>query len=142
MLALEKVQYQSLRIALGLMGSTPNNCLGVLSGIPPLAERFAYLNFRYCVAAFYRLGHPLKERLRALGALNMIRCIGEYSDVLSLDIVPSEFFTQHELPALLGTPLVDGHIEKWFLYLKVFFSHLKVLFSHLNVSFSSLNKHI
>jgi hypothetical protein len=127
MLALEKVQYQLLRIALGLMGSTPNYFLGVLSGIPPLAERFAYLNFRYCVAAFYRLGHHLKERLRALGALNMSRCIGELSDVLSSDIVP--FFTRHKLP-LLGTPLVDGHMEIWFSYLKVSFSHLKVLFSH------------
>jgi hypothetical protein len=39
-------QYRALRIALGQMGSTPNNCLGVLSGIPPLAERFAYLDFR------------------------------------------------------------------------------------------------
>jgi hypothetical protein len=43
--------------------STPNNCLGVLSGIPSLAERFEYLNFRYLVAAFCRLGHPLRERL-------------------------------------------------------------------------------
>jgi hypothetical protein len=51
MLALEWVQYRSLRIALGLMGSTPNNCLGVLGGISPLAERLAYLNFRYLVAA-------------------------------------------------------------------------------------------
>jgi hypothetical protein len=31
------------------MGSTPNNFLGVFSGIPPLAERFAYLNFRYYI---------------------------------------------------------------------------------------------
>jgi hypothetical protein len=73
MLGLERVQYLALRIALGLMRSTPNNCLGVLSGIPPLAERFAYLNFRYLVAAFYRLGHPLRERLGMLGALNMGR---------------------------------------------------------------------
>jgi hypothetical protein len=29
---LEMVQYRSLRIALGLMGSIPNNCLGVLDG--------------------------------------------------------------------------------------------------------------
>jgi hypothetical protein len=43
--------------------------------------------------------------------LNMGRCIKGYSDVLSLDIVPSESFTQHELPALLGTPLVDGYME-------------------------------
>jgi hypothetical protein len=53
MLGLERVQYRALRIALGLMGSTSNNCLGDLSGIPPLAERFAYLSFRYLVAALY-----------------------------------------------------------------------------------------
>jgi hypothetical protein len=53
-----------------------------------------------------RLGHPLRERLEVLGALNMGHCIGGYSNVLSLDIVPSESFTRHELPALLRTPLV------------------------------------
>jgi hypothetical protein len=111
MLCLERVQYRASRIALGLMGSTPNNCLGVLSGIPPLAERFAFLNFRYLVAAFYLLGHPLRARLGVLGALNMGRCIRGYFDVVSLDIVPSESFTRHELPALLGTPLVDVHME-------------------------------
>jgi hypothetical protein len=42
----------------------------------------------------------------------MGRCIKGYSDVLSLDIVSLESFTQHELPALLGTLLVDGHKEK------------------------------
>jgi hypothetical protein len=47
-----------------------------------------------------------------LGALNMGRCIKKYSDVLSLNIVLSESFTWHELPALLGTPLVDEHKEK------------------------------
>jgi hypothetical protein len=51
----------------GLMASTPNNCLDDLGGIPPLAERFAYLNFRYLVAAFYRLGHHLRKRLGVLG---------------------------------------------------------------------------
>jgi hypothetical protein len=112
MLGLERVQYRALSIALGLMGSTPKNCLGVLSGIPPLAERFAYLNFRYLVAAFYRLGHLLRRRVGMLGALNMGRCIRGYSDVLSLDIVPSKSFTRHELPALLGVPLVDEHMEK------------------------------
>jgi hypothetical protein len=75
-------------------------------------DTFAYLNFKYLVAAFYRLGHPLRERLGVLGALNMGHCIGGYSDVLSLDIVPSESFTRHELPALSGTPLVEGHVEK------------------------------
>jgi ribonuclease HI len=47
-----------------------------------------------------------------LGALNMSRRIRGYSDVLSLDIVPSESFTRHELPALVGTLLVEGHMEK------------------------------
>jgi hypothetical protein len=56
MLGLERIQYRALRIGLGLrlMGSTPNNCLGVFGGIPPLAERFAYLYFRYLVAGCER----------------------------------------------------------------------------------------
>jgi hypothetical protein len=108
MLGLEGVQYRALRIALGLMmGSTSNNCLCVLSGMPTLAERFAYLNYRYFVAAFYRLGHRLSKRFGVLRALNMGRCIRKASDVLSLDIVPSESFTRRELSVLLETPLVD-----------------------------------
>jgi hypothetical protein len=95
MLGLERVQYRALRSALALMGSTPNNCMGILSGIPPLPERFVYLNFRYLVTVFYR--HPLRERLVKLGALNMGCCIRRYSDGLSLDIVPFEYFTRHEL---------------------------------------------
>jgi hypothetical protein len=107
MLALEKVQYRVLRIALGLTGFTSNNCLGVLSAIPPLAEIFACLNFRYLVAAFY---HPLRERLRVLGTLNMGRCIKGFSDVVSLELVPTESFTPYELTALLRTLLVDEHM--------------------------------
>jgi hypothetical protein len=118
------------RSALGLMGSTPNIYLAVLSGILPLAERFAYLNFIYLVAAFYRLGHLLRERLGMLGTLNMGRCIKGYFDVLSLDMIPSESFTRHELPALLGTPLVDRHMG-------VFTAELSALFYHVHTcSFS------
>jgi hypothetical protein len=104
MLGWERVQYRALRIALDLMRSTSNNCLGVLGGISSLVDRFAYLNFRYFFVAFYRLGHPLKERLGLLRALNMGCFIKGYSCVLSLNIVPSESFTWHELPALLRTP--------------------------------------
>jgi hypothetical protein len=75
MLRLERVQYRGIRLALGLMCSTPNNNLGVLSGIPPLPERLVYLNSRYLVAVFYRLGHPLREKLRDLATMNMSRCI-------------------------------------------------------------------
>jgi hypothetical protein len=90
-LGLERVHYRTLRIAFGLMGSTPNNCLGVISGIPPLAERFPFLNFRYLVAAFYRLGHRWGRRLECWERWTGF-CIKRYSDVLSLDIVPSEPF--------------------------------------------------
>jgi hypothetical protein len=93
------------------MYSTPNNSLGVLSCIEPLAERFVYLNFRYLVAVFYRLDHPLKRRLETLGELNLGRCIAGYSDVLPLNIVSSESFTRHDLPALLATHFVGDHME-------------------------------
>jgi hypothetical protein len=55
--------------------------------------------------------HNYQVLLGVLGALNRGRCIKEYSDLLSLDIVPTESFTLLELPALLGTPLVDEHME-------------------------------
>jgi hypothetical protein len=70
MFRMETVQYRRIRIALGLMSSTLNNSLGVLNGIAPLAERFVYLNFRYLVAVFYRVDHPLKRRLETLGEPN------------------------------------------------------------------------
>jgi hypothetical protein len=83
----------------------------LLSGIPPLPERFVYLYSRYLVAVFYRLSHPLREKLTDLGTMNMSRCIQGYDNVLSMDITPSESFTRHELSALLGTQLVDVHME-------------------------------
>jgi hypothetical protein len=76
-------QYRRIRIALGLMCLTPNNSLGVLSGIAPLAERFICLNFRY-------LDHVLKRRLETLRELNLGRCTAGYSDVLPLNVVSSE----------------------------------------------------
>jgi hypothetical protein len=102
-------QYCSKRLALGLMCSTSNNSLGVYSGIPSLPERLVYLNSRYLVAVFYRLGLPLREKLKDLGTINSSRCIQGYSNVLSMDIIPSESFTRHELSAFLGTPLVNVH---------------------------------
>jgi hypothetical protein len=101
MLQLERVQYRGIKIAVGLMCSTPNNSLGVLSGIAPLAERFVYLNIRYLEAVFCRLDHPLKRKLETLGELNSGRCIAGYSDVLPLNVVPSESFTRHERHTLI-----------------------------------------
>jgi hypothetical protein len=104
MLRLERVQCRGIRIALGLMCSTPNNSL--CQGIAPLAERFVYLKIRYLEAVFYCLDHPLKRRLETLRELNFGRCISGYSDVMSLDILSSWSFTRHDLPALLAIHFV------------------------------------
>jgi hypothetical protein len=65
----------------------PNNFLGVIGGISPLVEMFAYLNFRYLVVAFYQLGHSLRERLGALHQ-GIFQCfIIEYSSVRILHAV-------------------------------------------------------
>jgi hypothetical protein len=103
--------WKGIRIALGLMRSTPNNNLEILSGIAPLAERFVYLNFRYLVVVFYRLYHLLKRRLETLGELNLGRCIAGCSDVLPLNVVPSESFTRHDFPALLAAHFVSDLME-------------------------------
>jgi hypothetical protein len=58
--------------------TTGKGSVSIVSGIAPLAERFMYLNFRYLVAVFYRLDHPLKRRLDNLKKLNMGRCIAGY----------------------------------------------------------------
>jgi hypothetical protein len=68
-----------------------------------------YLNFRYLV--FYRLDHPLKRRLEILRELNLGSCIAGYSNVLLLNIVSSESYARHDLPALLTTHFVDDHLE-------------------------------
>jgi hypothetical protein len=70
MLLLERIQYRALIISMGLMGSTPNNSLGVLSGIPPLRHRMFFLNFRYLVNIFQKNGHPLRNKLEKLNDLS------------------------------------------------------------------------
>jgi hypothetical protein len=78
-LRLERVQYRGIKIALELVGSTPNKSLVILSSIAPLAEKFVYLNFRYLV--------PVPEEIRDLegaefGSLyyGLLRCFAtEYS---------------------------------------------------------------
>jgi hypothetical protein len=76
MLLLEHIQYRALRIiSICLMGSTPNNSLGVLSGIPPLRHRMFYLNFRYLVNIFQKNGHPLHDRLENLNDLSPQKCL-------------------------------------------------------------------
>jgi hypothetical protein len=62
------------------------------------------------VAVFYHLvlDHPsLKEETQEL---NLGRCIAGYSDVLLLNVVPSESFTGHDLPALLVAYFVGDHM--------------------------------
>jgi hypothetical protein len=53
------------------MQSTPNNSLGVLSGISPLTERCMYLNYKYLVTVFHKHGHSLRDRV-ALASVSEI----------------------------------------------------------------------
>jgi hypothetical protein len=70
------------------------------------------LNFRYLVAVLYRLDDPLKRRLETLRELNLGRCVAGYSNVLPLNIVSSESFTQHGFAALLASHFVEDHMER------------------------------
>jgi hypothetical protein len=97
MLLLERFQYRALRISMGLMGSTPDNSLGVLSGIPSLRYRFFYLNFRYLVNTFQKNGHPLRDRLEKLSDLSPQKCLIPFHQVSGLDIQPEVGYTRHQL---------------------------------------------
>jgi hypothetical protein len=111
MLLLERIQYRGLRISMSLMGSTPNNSLGVLSGIPPLRHRLFYLNFSYLVITFQKNGHPLHDRLQKLYDQSPQKCLIPFHEVSGLDIQPEVGYTRHELGAILSTPKVNRHME-------------------------------
>jgi hypothetical protein len=100
-LKLERLQYRGLRIALGLIQSTPNNSLGVLSGVSALAERCMYLNYRYLVTVFHKHGHPLRERLETLNRLNTERCMKGFALVALFTFHPSITYAQYDLAALV-----------------------------------------
>jgi hypothetical protein len=85
---------------MGLMGSTPNNSLGVLSGIPPLRHRLLYLKFRYLVNTFQKNGHPLHDKLEKLNDLSAQKCLIPFHEVNRLDIQPEVGYTRHELEFL------------------------------------------
>jgi hypothetical protein len=53
MLGLERVQYRALRIASGVMGFTPNNCLGFLSGGFTTGEKIHILEFQIPCCCFW-----------------------------------------------------------------------------------------
>jgi hypothetical protein len=76
-LKLKRLQYRGLKIALGLIQSTPHNSLGVLIGLSPRAKRCMYLNNRYLVTLFYKDGHPLREWLEI--RLNSERCMKRFA---------------------------------------------------------------
>jgi hypothetical protein len=63
LLKLEMIQYQCLRIALGLMQSTHFQTLEVIGGVPPLRLKFSMLNHKYLILAFSIGGHPFRRLL-------------------------------------------------------------------------------
>jgi hypothetical protein len=81
MLGLERVQNRSLRITLGLMGSTPNNCLSFLSG-----GKIRILEIQISCCCLLSIGPPFKEEAGSAehGSLHQktFRCfIIEYSSI-------------------------------------------------------------
>jgi hypothetical protein len=94
---------------MGLMGSTPNNIQGVLSGILPLRHRMFYINFRYLVNTFQKNGHSLHDKLGKLNDLSPQKCLILFHEVSGLDIQPAVDYTRHELG--VSTPRVNRHME-------------------------------
>jgi hypothetical protein len=75
MLKLERIQYRTLRIALGLMQSTHVQTLEDIGGVPPLRLRFPMLNYKYFTAVFSTGGHPLRRLLAVLSRLNSTKMV-------------------------------------------------------------------
>jgi hypothetical protein len=107
-LKLERLQYRSLRITLGLIESTPNNSLGVLSGVSPLAERCMYLNYRYLVTIFHKHGHTLRERLETSEQIIYSEiCMKGFVLSTQFTFQPSRIYAQYDLAALVSVPDFD-----------------------------------
>lgn len=68
---IERLQWGSLRIALGCMNSSPNSSLEVLAGIPPLRYRLKFLLQKFMIKIFLRNFHYLKELWYDLRHLNI-----------------------------------------------------------------------
>jgi hypothetical protein len=89
------------------MQSTPNNTLGVLSGVSPLAKRCMYLNYRFLVTICHKHGHPLRERLETLIRLSSGRCLKGFTLVVQFTFQPSRTYAQYDLAALVSVPDID-----------------------------------
>jgi hypothetical protein len=111
MLLLERIQYRAMRLSMGIIGSTLNNSLGVLSGTPPLRHRLFDLNFRFLVNISQKNGHPLRDKLEKLYDLSPQKCLIPFHEVSGLDIQPEVGYTRHELGAILSTPRINRHIK-------------------------------
>jgi hypothetical protein len=86
---------------------TPNNSLGVLSGVSLLEERCMYLNYRYLVTVFQKHGHPLRKRLETLSRLNSEKCLKGFELVAQFTFQPSRTYAQYDLVALVSVPDID-----------------------------------
>jgi hypothetical protein len=89
------------------MQLTPNNSLGVLTGVSPMAERCKYLNYRYLATVFHKHVHPLRERLETLNRLNSERCMKIFALVAQFTFHPSSTYAQYDPAALVSVPDID-----------------------------------
>jgi hypothetical protein len=92
------------------MQSTPNNSLGVLSGIPALNHRIQYLNSRFLINCFKKLNHPLRQRLEILHRLNPAKCIPGYQEISMYNITCEQGYPKYKFNALNDTPEVSNHM--------------------------------
>ncbi|KMQ89246.1 pol-like protein [Lasius niger] len=63
---LNKIQYQAIRLCLGLRRTTPTNIILAEAAEPPLRIRFEYLTSKYTLKIFSLDTHPVIDKLYAL----------------------------------------------------------------------------
>jgi hypothetical protein len=106
-LDLERLQYRRIKISLGLMRSTPNNSLGMLSGISSLEHRMLYLNYRYLVNTFQKVDHTLRSCLEPLNRLNPKKCLTAFREVADFGTGHEAGFTRHSFEAMVSSPVLN-----------------------------------
>jgi ribonuclease HI len=88
------------------MQSTHTATVEVIAGIAPLDLRFSYLNCKFLSQIYATHEHPLVNKLKKLSSMSSRKLTRDFSHIDSLEISPSEQYTQFNLQALLGVPKI------------------------------------
>jgi hypothetical protein len=82
MLKLERIQYQCLRIALGIMQSTHVQTVEIIAGVEPLRLRYSMLNQWFLTNVLSSASHPLKQKLSELQLMGSPKIIWAHCNPL------------------------------------------------------------